>query len=209
MSKNPFIILGVDENIVNQNELFEAYRAIRAKYAEERFAEGEKGERAARMVSDIDQAYSDAKAILESKVSIADTGDIYAGIESLIKDGNYEEAQHKLDAISERSAEWNYYQAIVYYQKGWYFEAKKQLEMAVSKDSGNPKYKEKLDKLNEKINGTDSNTAQQTQNTEGTFRSYGGERPRNSSDSACNCCSSLICADCCCECMGGDLIRCC
>jgi hypothetical protein len=25
----------------------------------------------------------------------------------------------------------------------------------------------------------------------------------------CDICSSLICADCCCECMGGDLIRCC
>ncbi|NCU32158.1 MAG: molecular chaperone DnaJ, partial [Candidatus Moranbacteria bacterium] len=25
----------------------------------------------------------------------------------------------------------------------------------------------------------------------------------------CNVCSSLICADCCCECMGGDLISCC
>ncbi|HBN81189.1 MAG TPA: molecular chaperone DnaJ, partial [Ruminococcaceae bacterium] len=27
--------------------------------------------------------------------------------------------------------------------------------------------------------------------------------------SACDACSSLICADCCCECMGGDLIPCC
>ena len=26
---------------------------------------------------------------------------------------------------------------------------------------------------------------------------------------ACDMCSSLICADCCCECMGGDLISCC
>ena len=28
-------------------------------------------------------------------------------------------------------------------------------------------------------------------------------------NSACNCCGNLICADCCCECMGGDLIPCC
>ena len=26
---------------------------------------------------------------------------------------------------------------------------------------------------------------------------------------ACDMCSGLICADCCCECMGGDLISCC
>jgi hypothetical protein len=28
-------------------------------------------------------------------------------------------------------------------------------------------------------------------------------------ESMCNCCSNLLCADCCCECMGGDLIPCC
>ncbi|HAQ40180.1 MAG TPA: molecular chaperone DnaJ, partial [Clostridiales bacterium] len=30
-----------------------------------------------------------------------------------------------------------------------------------------------------------------------------------SSNSSGDCCMQLICADCCCECMGGDLISCC
>ena len=34
---------------------------------------------------------------------------------------------------------------------------------------------------------------------------YGG----NPGCSSCDLCTSLICADCCCECMGGDLIHCC
>ena len=39
---------------------------------------------------------------------------------------------------------------------------------------------------------------------------YYGEprRGRNSSDDACDCCMNLICLDCLCECLGGDLIRC-
>ena len=41
----------------------------------------------------------------------------------------------------------------------------------------------------------------------------GGYRNMNtgnmSQDDCCNCCSNLICADCLCECMGGDLIPCC
>ena len=42
----------------------------------------------------------------------------------------------------------------------------------------------------------------------------GYTRPNNASgssdsDACCNACSTLICADCCCECMGGDLIPCC
>jgi len=37
---------------------------------------------------------------------------------------------------------------------------------------------------------------------------FGGYRG-SSSDAACDLCTNLICADCCCECMGGDLIPCC
>ena len=37
------------------------------------------------------------------------------------------------------------------------------------------------------------------------YRSYGG----NGSCNACDVCQGLVCADCCCECMGGDLIPCC
>ena len=37
------------------------------------------------------------------------------------------------------------------------------------------------------------------------YGQYGG----TGNCSACDMCSSLICADCCCECMGGDLIPCC
>ena len=44
-------------------------------------------------------------------------------------------------------------------------------------------------------------------------RSGGYRTERKAEDksgcSACNICQALLCADCCCECMGGDLIRCC
>lgn len=36
-----------------------------------------------------------------------------------------------------------------------------------------------------------------------------GTTGRTGGCSACDMCSGLICADCCCECMGGDLINCC
>jgi hypothetical protein len=40
--------------------------------------------------------------------------------------------------------------------------------------------------------------------------SYGyGYHTAQRSDDTLNCCSQLICADCCCEMMGGDLIPCC
>jgi hypothetical protein len=36
-----------------------------------------------------------------------------------------------------------------------------------------------------------------------------GRRYRSSTMDACDCCSNLICLDCLCECLGGDLIACC
>ena len=40
---------------------------------------------------------------------------------------------------------------------------------------------------------------------------FGGYNPGGQMGgcSACDVCNGLICADCCCECMGGDLISCC
>ena len=40
----------------------------------------------------------------------------------------------------------------------------------------------------------------------GGYRTAGGS---SGGCSACDVCTTLYCADCCCECMGGDLIRCC
>lgn len=208
MQKNPFVILGVDEKTVNQNELYTAYREVRAKYAEEMFSEGENGAKAAQKVSEIDQAYIDAKAILDARVSISDTGNVYAKVDEYIRAGKYEAAQNELDSITDRTAEWNYLQSAIYYKKGWYLDSKKQLEMAISKDPDNQKYKDALSKLEAKTGS--GNPSGENQNTDGTFRSYSGERVSNGRNvSVCDCCSTLICADCCCECMGGDLIRCC
>ena len=38
---------------------------------------------------------------------------------------------------------------------------------------------------------------------------FGDNETRTFGCSVCDICNGLICADCCCECMGGDLIGCC
>lgn len=42
-------------------------------------------------------------------------------------------------------------------------------------------------------------------NRQGPYRTQG----QANGCSGCDMCSGLICADCCCECMGGDLVPCC
>ena len=43
MQKNPFVILGVDEKTVTQNELFEVYKELRDKYSNCALPKGKKG----------------------------------------------------------------------------------------------------------------------------------------------------------------------
>ena len=78
-------------------------------------------------------------------------GELLSEIEKNIRDGKLQEAQVKLDTFDERSAEWHYLQAVVYYKKNWMNESKKQLEIAIRLDSSENKYKDALKKLNDKI----------------------------------------------------------
>ncbi len=210
MSQDPFIILGVDRNTVNQSELHDAYVALRAKYAEDRFLEGEAGANAARKISEIDQAYNDALDILKSTNTFSGTVS-YEEIKKEIRAKNLNEAQRLLDTITTRDAEWHFLQSVIYYKKGWVDESRAQLETAVRLDPGNEKYREELNKMNA---NTRPNYGYNQHNrsygyTEQDNRSYHQQRPVNSGDGICNLCSTLCALDCCCECMGGDCIPCC
>ena len=96
-------------------------------------------------------------------------------------------------------------------------DARNELNEAVSEDPNNAKYATALKHMEEKM---------QTHEGEGYARSNvynyrdDGSNERSYSNEAdyrrggrgmtpCDCCTSLLCADCCCECMGGDLISCC
>ena len=71
MRKDPFMILGVSDN-VTQNELYEAYRTERAKYESKRFELGEEGTKACEKLDEIEAAYREADEILKSRYVIED-----------------------------------------------------------------------------------------------------------------------------------------
>jgi len=103
---------------------------------------------------------------------------------------------------------------IVFYEKNWLNDSRKQLEIALQMDPGNPKYQRAIDNLKKKIDGSrpydkeGSGNVYQNNNDTATDRSY-SQNAAATSDGCCAACQALWCADCCCECMGGDLIRCC
>ncbi len=213
MAKNPFVILGVGETCT-QNELYDAYRAQRNKYADLRFEPGDVGADACAKLEEIEQAYAEAKDILSSRFDIKYTGENLGDADRAIKEGKLDEAQSILDNCTNRTAEWHYLQAAVFYRKNWTSDALKQLEYACQKDPSNEKYadakKSMLNhiKANTTAQGNSFYNGEKRQDSDRSYSDMNGQSTTRGC-TACDCCSSLICADCCCECMGGDLISCC
>lgn len=207
------MILGIDRN-ATQSEILEAYKAKRAYYQEHVFDEGESGAEAARMLEQLDNAYQMAMEQCHENATVSGDGESsFDTVKQAMKEKNAEKAQAALDTISFRSAEWHYYQSAVFYMKNWLNDSKKQLEIALQMDPGNEKYSKALDNIKRKINGTNPYDKEGSQgvyssNQTYTDRTY-AQSNADAADGCCAACQALWCADCCCECMGGDLIRCC
>ena len=78
------------------------------------------------------------------------------------------------------------------YKKGWMEEAYNNFSTACNMDPGNMEYRAAMNQCQNQRNGA--------------YGGYNRTAPAAGGCNACDMCSSLICADCCCECMGGDLI---
>ena len=202
MHKDPFVVLGVDQN-ATQAEVQQAYETLRDSYRMEIHLEGDGGKKAAKKLSEIEDAYREA---MERLARGSEVKGVYSHIADLLKKNDVDKAQAALDNISDRGAEWHYYQSAVYHAKGWNYEAKAQLEMAINMDPENVKYKETLERMkrHESAEGGPTPNAGAQQRS---YQAYDDGYARR--QGAADCCTTLICADCCCECMGGDLIRCC
>ena len=151
MDKKNLELFGLNEGATKE-ELDAAYDSLRAKYLEERFMDGEIGNRAAEMLTRIDNAYSDLLRELSENATSSEEGASFARVEELINAGNYADAQRELDGFNERGAKWHFLQSVLFYRKNWISESKKQLEIAIQLDPDNEKYRETYKKLNEKIN---------------------------------------------------------
>ena len=214
MQKDPYLILGVAKD-ATQEEIRAAYERLREEYQSQLFEEGEVGNTAAKKLDELERAYHQCLEDKANDFHFTEEGASGWGeIEEMIKDGNLEGAQSKLDNIEMRDGYWHYLQAIIYHKRGWNVESKKQLDISLTLDEDNEKYKQARERLNKVLSGANAEGASSANGSAAEGRA-GYSRPdqearRAANDEACcNTCSTLICCDCCCECMGGDLIPCC
>lgn len=215
MNKNDLKILGLEEGATKE-EITNAYNVLRAKYLEDRFLDGEEGNKAARMLTKIDAAYSELMSEISQSETSAENGGgaAFDKVEEYIKSGNISEAQRLLDTFNERGAHWHYLQSVVYYKKHWVNESKKQLEIAINLDGENEKYKQAYQKLVDKIK-YDENAAQNAKTNgygengsvySGQDMNYAddGQMGGNACSQCAYCCYMNLCLNCLCNsCMGG------
>jgi curved DNA-binding protein CbpA len=203
MTRDPYEVLGISPNATD-DEVKNAYRALARKYHPDNYANNPLSDLAEEKMQEINDAY-DAIVRLRKSGGHQSGGrqggynSGYAGnsrhgdIRQMIHQNRIHDAEVLLDGIPShaRDAEWFFLKGSVLYKKGWLEEAYTHFETACRMEPGNMEYR-------------------QAYNQVSAYRQTGGYRTRGGQGAdACDICTTLYCADCCCECMGGDFIRCC
>lgn len=188
--RNPYEVLGVPQG-AGMEQVNAAYRELLRRYQD---GNNQK------MIDEINEAYdsiimgssshSSAGYSAGGYQNIADYSDIRAKINS----GRLDDAQTLLDGIPDysRDAQWYYLKGTVQQKRGWLEEAAKNFATASNLDPSNNTYKMAYNKVNDSRSGG--------------YRTERRSRKDNAGCSGCDICTGLLCADCCCECCGGDLI---
>lgn len=197
--KDPYVVLGVSRSATDE-EIKSAYRNLAKQYHPDRYADDE-GARAVaeEKMKEINEAYD---AVMDHRRSGARPSSgaptRFQEIRDLILADKIELAMAKLDAVpvQQRDAEWYFLSGSVQYKRGWFDRAYTNFATACRLDPENREYRQAFDRI---------------QYSRGGYNPYrpAGDQGTNAQCSPCGVCSTLICCDSCCECMGGDLIGCC
>ena len=204
--KEFYEFLGLSERATDE-EINARYNELKEKYSEERWLDGEAGNEAARNLTKLQTSYREIMASRKESKTNTEGQDAYEEISELLKSEKLSEAQSRLDSFNERTAEWHYLQAVIYYKKNWINESKKQLEIAIEMDPDNQKYRGAYGKMNMRAQQQQQQYQQQTQNP--YSRNPGYEEPdqmggTNACSQCISCCYTYLCVDClfslCCGC---------
>ena len=213
---DPYKVLGISPNATD-DEVKEAYRKMAKKYHPDNYAGSPLSDVATEKMKEVNEAYDEILRQRKAARTGGGAGQTGGGpgaggygynpgyaagssfndVRNLINAGRIADAEQILNGVPQerKNAEWYFLKGTVLYRRGWTEEAYKHFSAAVQMDPGNMEYRMAFNQINQQRGGF-----------------YGGYNPGTMQNttgcSACDVCSGLICADCCCECMGGDLCRC-
>ena len=212
--KNPYEVLGISPNATD-DEVKSAYRALARKYHPDNYAGNPLSDLAKEKMQEINEAYD---TIVRMRKGGGNQGGYqapnggnpnggyrppnggpsrYGDIRNMINQNRIADAEMLLDGIPShaRDAEWFFLKGVIMHRKGWLEEAYQNFATACRMDPGNAEYRQAFNQVS---------AGRQTGGYHTHPTPQGGQ-----GCNSCDVCQTLICMDCCCECMGGDLIPCC
>ena len=213
---NPYKVLGVSPTDSDQT-IKSAYKELIKKYHPDKYSNSPLNEMAGEKTAEVNAAFDQIMNMRRGGANAHEVGDDsynqnydysnnfmpdYRQIRDLIQKGDTQTAEKLLSNVDAniRNAEWYFLMGSVNYTKGWLAEAYRNFEKASSMEPSNQEYAAAFSQMKRNQNGY--------MNGNMNANPYNTTRVGNGC-SGCDMCSSLICADCCCEMMGGDLISCC
>ncbi len=202
---DPYAVLGVSPN-ASDDEVKKAYRDLARKYHPDNYHDNPLADLAQEKMKQINEAYDQIQKMRSGGAGAqggyqrqsqssgyrssqwTDSGYTtpeYTRVRQAINLGNIQLAEELLNQISNRDAEWYFLSGAVAYRKGWLDVARQNYQTACSMAPNNMEYRQALNYM---------------QNGSNPYRTanYG-----NAMDCG-DCCTSLVCADCLCSCLGGN-----
>ena len=203
--ENPYRVLGIAENATDE-QIKDVYRALSKKYHPDLCSDEISKKDAEQKMAEINAAYDEIMRQRRQGGSNYNSYGSYgsyssasqfADIRRLINQRRIAEAEELLDGVvsTNRNAEWHFLKASVLYSRGWFNDAYTHFETAVRMDPTNSEYAAAFNQMQQRRSGS--------------YNPGGYRTAPMGSMCGGDLCTQLICCDCCCECMGGDLIPCC
>ena len=210
---DPYTTLGISRT-ASDEEIKRAYRELARKYHPDNYVNNPLADLAQEKMKEINEAYDaieKERANGGSAVQYqtrpnsygSSAGGAYGGASSqsrsladarsAINTGDLSRAEMILGSITDRGAEWNFLMGTLAFRRGWMDEASRYFRIAATMDPSNGEYRQAVSYM-------ENNSRRPYTTTTVT---------RSSEPDMCGLCTNLMIADCLCECLGGDLIRCC
>lgn len=198
--RDPYEVLGVPRS-ATKDQIKAKYRELAKKYHPDNYADSPLAETANEKMQEINEAYDaimsgNAGSSYSSRSSYGGYND-YSQVRELMRKGALDSAEQILESMPQniRDAQWYYLKGQINYQRGWTDQAFTYFATAYNMEPNNAEYRHAYENLSSRRSGG--------------FRTNTRHNSSVGGCDGCEICQGLLCADCCCECMGGDCIPCC